>query len=84
MLLRRVQWWRIALPEALAIAAPNILIAHAQLSAPTVAAVAFTMPVWATISRAVNSWRWRSGVKTLLSLGGPSFVSGKGALRALG
>ena len=35
-------------------------------------------------SRAVNSWRWRSGVKTLLSLGGPSFVSGKGALRALG
>ncbi|MDF2975243.1 MAG: eamA-like transporter family protein [Microvirga sp.] len=51
MLLRRVQWWRIALPEALAIAAPNILIAHAQLSAPTgrIAAVAFTMPVWATI-----------------------------------
>ena len=51
MLLRRVQWWRIALPAVLAIAAPNILIAHAQLSAPTgrIAAVAFTMPVWATI-----------------------------------
>jgi drug/metabolite transporter (DMT)-like permease len=45
------RWWRVALPGMLAIAAPNVLIAHAQLSAPTgrIAVVAFTMPVWAVI-----------------------------------
>jgi drug/metabolite transporter (DMT)-like permease len=39
------------LPGVLAIAAPNILVAYAQLSAPTgrIAVVTFTMPVFATI-----------------------------------
>ena len=47
--IRKAHWWRIALPAVLAISAPNILIAYAQLSAPTgrIAVVAFTMPVWA-------------------------------------
>ena len=49
--IRRAYWWRIALPAVLAISAPNVLIAYAQLSAPTgrIAVVAFTMPVWAII-----------------------------------
>jgi drug/metabolite transporter (DMT)-like permease len=51
LLVPRDHWWRVALPALLAIAAPNILIAYAQLSAPTgrIAVVAFTMPIWATI-----------------------------------
>lgn len=45
------RWWRVAVPGILAIAAPNVLIAYAQLSAPTgrIAVVAFTMPIWAVI-----------------------------------
>ena len=49
--IRRDHWWRVGVPGVLAIAAPNVLIAYAQLSAPTsrIAVVAFTMPIWATI-----------------------------------
>src|SRR4051812_42859995 len=48
---RPAHWWRVALPAVLGIAAPNVLIAHAQLSASTarIAVVAFTMPIWATL-----------------------------------
>ena len=49
--IRRDHWWRVGVPGVLAIAAPNVLIAYAQLYAPTsrIAVVAFTMPIWATI-----------------------------------
>src|SRR5437870_5520151 len=49
--IRRDHWWRVGVPGVLAIAAPNILVAYAQLSAPTgrIAVIAFTMPIWATI-----------------------------------
>src|SRR5215207_7258780 len=88
MLLRMVQWWRIALPAILAIAAPNILIAHAQMSAPTgrIAVVAFTMPVWATIlarlilGETLDKRRLLGlalGIAGLVALGWPLVVAGE-------
>jgi drug/metabolite transporter (DMT)-like permease len=88
MLLRRAQWWRLALPAVLAIAAPNILIAHAQLSAPTgrIAVVAFTMPVWATVlARLILGERLDQrrllglalGIAGLVALGWPLVVAGE-------
>lgn len=49
--IRPEHWWRVVIPGILAIALPNVLIAYAQLSAPTsrIAVVAFTMPIWATL-----------------------------------
>ena len=92
--IRPAHWWRIALPAVLAIAAPNVLIAHAQLSAPTgrIAVVAFTMPVWATIlarfvlgerldrGRLVGLWL---GVAGLVALGWPLVRAGELSLGLL-
>lgn len=47
----RAQWPRLAVAGLLSIAAFNILLAFAQLSAPTsrAAILTFTMPIWATL-----------------------------------
>jgi drug/metabolite transporter (DMT)-like permease len=84
-------WWRMALPAVLGIAAPNVLIAHAQLSAPTarIAVVAFTMPVWATIfARVVLGERFARrrliglslGIAGLTSLAWPLVLAGQVSL----
>src|SRR5918993_2458750 len=84
--IRRAHWWRIAVPAVLTIAAPNVLIAHAQLLAPTgrIAVVVFTMPVWATIlARLVLGERLDPrrvlglalGIAGLIALGWPLVVA---------
>ena len=86
--IRRAHWWRIAVPAVLTIAAPNVLIAHAQLSAPTgrIAVVVWTMPVWATIfARFVLGERFDArrvlalalGFAGLIALGWPLVVAGE-------
>jgi drug/metabolite transporter (DMT)-like permease len=85
---RPAHWWRIAVPAVLTIAAPNVLIAHAQLFAPTgrIAVVVFTMPVWATIlARLVLGERLDPrrvlglalGIAGLIALGWPLVVAGE-------
>ena len=86
--IRRAHWWRIGVPAVLTIAAPNVLIAHAQLSAPTgrIAVVVWTMPVWATIfARFLLGERFDArrvlalalGVAGLIALGWPLVVAGE-------
>ena len=82
------QVWRVLVPGALAIAAPNVLIAYAQLSAPTgrVAVVAFTMPIFATVfARMFLGERFDRrriagmllGIAGLLALAWPLIVAGQ-------
>jgi drug/metabolite transporter (DMT)-like permease len=85
---RQVHWWRVAAPSLVAIAAPNVLIANAQLHAPTgrIAVVVYTMPVWAAVlsylllgerldrRRLTGLWL---GLAGLLALGLPLWRSGE-------
>jgi drug/metabolite transporter (DMT)-like permease len=86
--IRPAQWWRVAMPAVLTIAAPNVLIAHAQLSAPTgrIAVVVWTMPIWATIfARFVLGERIDArrilglalGIAGLVALGWPLVLAGE-------
>jgi drug/metabolite transporter (DMT)-like permease len=85
---RPAHWPRLALAGVLSIAAFNVLLAFAQLAAPTsrAAIVAFTMPIWAALlARFALGERFDRrrvaglglGVAGLVALGAPLLLAGR-------